>query len=388
MRSNMLFIKTAAITAAFAVMLAALSGCTEAEPSDAQSYESGESSEVSEIIPEPEYIYDVKDVSNRAITIHFDEVQPSEGLIVTDAVLSLADGTDSAGYVSDVIDAGEFTKLCASFNGTVSGGTVETLVQFEKTASVWSDWYSYGVFSSEKGVSRSASRSDSDAKMDIDTLIPKMKATGNVRVKLVLGRAADGTSPEIRTLTVSSNKAQARKAENALPDDVEIGVPAKSQMNIEKIGSSICSPTSTAMVLEHLGVATSQEVFAYEARDYGAEIFGNWMFNVVAASAHGVSAYLDFFGENDIKYALSQGVPVVCSIHTTSSSALEGSPMAYSSGHLVCVTGYITKDGIDYFIVNDPAVYTPTEVRHLYRCDQFMDAFTGLVYIIQNYEES
>ncbi len=328
------------------------------------------------------------DVSSKA-RLYFpaDITAQHSGIVLGEEFASLASGSDVGTFVSERLDAGAFTELCVFLSCTTNGGSVEILVSYEKSDGTMTAFYSFGTFSGDKGVSASSSPSDSDAYVDIDTLIPRTTPAGSIVIKAVLRASSDGASPVLRQLGFVSDANTARVVSD-LPESAKITVPAKSQLNVPSIGNSICSPTSVSMVLESLGLPTDQAEFAYKARDYGAKIFGNWLFNTAAAadSHPSIYAYIDFFDADALKYALSQGVPVVCSIRTSSASELEGSSMAYPSGHLVCVTGYKTVGGVEYYAVNDPAVSTADDVFHLYRCDQFENAWRSVVYIIQKYE--
>ena len=81
--------------------------------------------------------------------------------------------------------------------------------------------------------------------------------------------------------------------------DVKILENVKINQNVVPvIGNSICSPTSSTMLLKYKGHDFSQfdeyenRYIANLARDYGNEIFGNWVYCTVIMTSFGERAYV------------------------------------------------------------------------------------------------
>ena len=82
---------------------------------------------------------------------------------------------------------------------------------------------------------------------------------------------------------------------------------------------------------------------------------------------------------------MASGVPVVASIKWNNQSSepqLTGAPLTSSNGHLLAIRGF---DSLGNVVVNDPAGSDESEVRRLYRRDEFARAWGGsggIVYLI------
>ncbi|HBL83570.1 MAG: hypothetical protein A2Y17_09485 [Clostridiales bacterium GWF2_38_85] len=301
---------------------------------------------------------------------------------VRNNVLTLTSKKMTGSFISNPIYVGQFDMLITSWSAKTFGGSVEISVAYELKDGTYSDYYSYGVWSSMPKASYSSISSDANGDMQIDTLYAKQNTGSHIKLKITLSSEGATENPILNYIAITGNT-EPKKLISDLPEQVLIDVPQRSQMIIPEIGNKICSPTSLSMVLEYLGSDFETIKVANGVYDSGAKIYGNWVFNTAFATEQGYDAYIDNFDMQALKYALSKGVPVICSIATSDKTQLEGSPMAYPGGHLLVVCGYKTVDGIDYLIVNDPAASENNSVRRMYRVDQFERIWNGIVYIIQ-----
>ncbi|SHI47275.1 peptidase C39 family protein [Lutispora thermophila] len=290
-------------------------------------------------------------------------------------------------YTSVEVNAKKFKNIVAAWNAETPEGTeVEVLFKVRREAE-WSIWFSYGKWSLENRASIN-NQKDHIAVMDIDTInILDRKAADGFMYKVVMRR---------NSIKLSSPKLTAISAALKLSDSDEeiiveknewlkdLKVPERSQMVIPKIGNIICSPTSVAMIMEYYGVNIPTEDVALGVYDSGAEIYGNWSYNVAYAGANGFDAYIERYPSiAKLKKMISMDIPVVASIRTKDKEDIIGSPMAYPSGHLLVVRGFTIKDGEEYIIVNDPAAPDYDTVRREYRLAEFEKAWSGIVYILQ-----
>ncbi len=324
------------------------------------------------------------DLSHRSTNIYaykfkgeFDSVVFSapDGLILTD-------GASSGQFTSDDVDLdGEFTKLVASWNATSNLGTVEICVQVKKSDGSYSEPFSWGVWSDKAGVSGSANTKNRDGSVGIDILTLNEKCSGTVRFTVKLTRSDDGKSPVLRCVTLATDKTTG-KLPTVDSCELKLDIPRRLQGAVPEIGGVICSPTSVSMVLESLGEKDLETVdAAWGVYDNSRGLFGNWSFNVAYAGEKGYHAIFDYYDTEAIKYALSKGTPVICSVKIPEGSLTDsGYPERQSNGHLLVVIGHTTKDGEDWFIINDPAVQRG-EIKLLVR--EFETIWPGGAYIIQ-----
>lgn len=291
-------------------------------------------------------------------------------------------------YLSPEINSNKFRDLVASWNAETPELTeIEVLFQVRKEAE-WSKWFSYGKWSSSSSRGSIKGQKDDIAVMDIDTLkILGVSEADGFRYKIRMTREGiEAPTPRFKAISaalrLSENSASVTDENKKWLRDIE--VPQRSQMVIPKIGNIICSPTSLSMVMEYYGVKVTTKEAAAGVHDSGADIYGNWSYNVAYAGSKGFYSYIERFPSADgIKERIADGIPVVASIGTKAKEELIGSPMAYPGGHLIVVRGFTIKDGEEYIIVNDPAVPDHATVRREYKLSEFEKAWSGIVYILK-----
>jgi len=145
----------------------------------------------------------------------------------------------------------------------------------------------------------------------------------------------------------------------------------------------ICSPTSVYMALRALGFSVTLEAVLNRVFDQSAGIYGNWLFNVVAASSFGAQAFIRFFSSlQELAEFITPHSLVVASI-AFEKGELAGAPLERTDGHLVVVHGW--KDG--RVLVADPAAATEQEVLRSYDAQAFARAWiarkNGVGYIVR-----
>ena len=304
-------------------------------------------------------------------------------LIFKDGGLVLEDGATEGSFISGEIDmGGSFKKMVTSWNATSTGGTVEVAVAIKLSDGSFTDWYSWGEWSAIRGTSGSKSKNDDNGKLDVDVLTLTNECEGIIKFKINIKQTADH-SPILHNVTFACNK-ESSSLTAPTEEAVKLEVPYRRQQDVPEIGGSICSATSLSMVMlyhgeEIEGVEGVADV-AWGVRDYGHGIFGNWAFNVAYAGELGYNAYVDFFDVDAIKYAVSTGHPIVCSIKVTKGQLAASGFRSYTTnGHLICIVGYEQRDGKTWLLVNDPA---HPEVTALLESD-FVNVYRGVSYIVQ-----
>ena len=294
--------------------------------------------------------------------------------------LMLAEGATEGTFISNEVDlGGRFKSMLASWNSSSAGGTVEVSVSVKLADGSFTGWYSWGVWSAIRGISGSKSMEDRHGEIDIDILTLKNECAGIVKYKIDIKQTGE-ESPVVYNVTLACDK---QESNLKAPEDTykKLDVPYRRQGDVPEIGGSICSATSLSMVLlyhgeEGLDVADT----AWGVRDYGASKFGNWAFNVAYAGELGYNAYIDYFDIDAIKYAISTGHPLACSIRVKAGQlSASGFPSYSTNGHLLCVVGFEEKNGQKWLLINDPA---HPEVKAILESD-FENIYRGVSYIVQ-----
>ncbi len=296
--------------------------------------------------------------------------------------MRIADGKTEGSFVSEDIDlGGSFTKLVCSWNAQTHDGTVEIQLQAKKADGSYTRPFSWGVWSSKSGVSASAGTQNADGKVSTDVLTLNETCSGTVRVIVRLQRTTE-KSPVLYNVTLAPQKAEGALTAPLPMEEVKLNVPQRLQGVVPEIGGRICSPTSLTMVLMSLGTTEYEPADnAWAVYDNRDDIFGNWSFNVARAGELGYNAFVDYYDMDALKYAVSQGTPVICSIAIRQGQlAGSGYPNRTSNGHLLVVIGYTVIDGREWVIINDPAV-DGCEIQLL--ASEFDSIWKKVCYIIQ-----
>lgn len=302
-------------------------------------------------------------------------------------VLVLKEDCLLGNYESPEINSNNFKDLVSSWNTETPEGTEIEVCFKVRLEDRWSDWFSYGKWSIHGNRGSIKGQKDTMAYMDVDIIkmIDEKEANGfKYRIKMTRNNAST-KSPKIKAIWATLRLCQ--NTESALGESKnwirELDVPKRSQMVVPKIGNIICSPTSLSMVMEYYGKKIDTEEAAAKVFDNGAEIYGNWSYNVAYAGSLGFAAFIERFASaDDIKNKIAEDIPVIASIRTKSKEDLHGSPSAYPSGHLLVVRGFVIKDGEEYVIVNDPAAMEHDTVRREYKLSEFERAWSRIVYIL------
>jgi len=316
-------------------------------------------------------------------------------VVLNNGRIELADSLVIGMVQSPEFEATPFKSLVGSWAAISSANaTVELQVRVRVDGS-WSKYFSYKPW----GLSlNNASVNDSDllARLSIDeVLIKDAKLADAFQYKLFL-RRNHATTPSPSVSLVSFALDIPNNSYEEVMNDLlffDHDVPMLNQQQVPTIGSSICSPTSSTMLLQYKGLSFSDHdelehrYMAGILRDYGARIYGNWVFNTVGMSAYGFDSYVGrMVSFEELKNHLIHIGPVAASI--------SGNVGLYTtSGHLIVVRGFrIAPDGSTTVLVNDPNINArfgndsegnPLFVYYEFPLSVFMNVWKGIVYIIE-----
>jgi hypothetical protein len=328
-----------------------------------------------------------------------------------------ARGYEWAAWAAPQVTPGfDFTSLVASWNATTPADSwlhVEVRVSVDGVR--WSRWYSMGVWAETDAEVRRASRTgqQGDAgRVAIDVLDATPGASWSAyQLRVVLARRPGSTAvPSVRLLGAMVSRLPADPGETSRPTaatGTELPVPRYSQQlhrgshpEWANGGESWCSPSSTAMVLDHWGVGPGPEDYGWVPRsspnpavvhavrnvfDYGYGGAGNWSFNAAYAARFGVVAFVTRLRSLvEAEHLVAAGIPVVASV-AFDEQELTGAGYK-TDGHLLTITGFTATGDV---VCNDPASHelpSNDEVRVVYDRAEFervwLGSAGGAVYVI------
>lgn len=299
-----------------------------------------------------------------------------DNLEIVDNYLVMTD--NNATYISPIYLCDNFDTLVGSWSALAdqNSGSVE-LSYHLRINGVWSDYVSYGVWSlGSHNKSMSSTTKDKLIKIDEDvvSVLKKQKADAyQYRINFI--KEEDKLPVKLKIINTAINIEMEDSVKPNLPNYVYYDVPKLYQRDVPNIGGSICSPTSTTMLLKYyghdfsgLGYQYEHEYMAWLVNDYDLMVFGNWTFNVAVMGALGEYAYVGLFsGVNDLMNVLANIGPVALSV--------KGNMQGYytTAGHLLVCNGYKVEEGNVIFYCNDPNIlgvsveYTMETIQNVWR---------------------
>lgn len=310
------------------------------------------------------------------------DVTNSDYFEIVNNRLVLKDGVLSGTYESEEIETEGFTSLVASWAAISSTVATCELKVSARVDGVWSDFITYSPWG--LGLQNASyDQSNSLIKLSTDEVIilNSKKATA---VKYIITLKRNSLTDESPKLSLVSFALQipghAHFIQTTdLPKSVQYDVPQLNQNLVPTIGNSICSATSTTMLLKFNGFDFSDKDAEYEhryiasiVRDYGNKIYGNWVYNTVTMGGYGLNAYVArMYSIEELMYHLANVGPVALSVKGTMTSNVT----SYTTGgHLIVATGYrIDESGNLFILCNDPNVsvvaceYSETVMKNTWR---------------------
>lgn len=313
------------------------------------------------------------------------EIEETNNLLRVENKLELTTTDLSAYYESDIITTNQFESLVASFSAVTNTYNAVDLEVRVRVDGTWSNYFSFGEFSlGKENRATSINVSGAVAKLSIDELIINNSLKADAfQYKVTLSRETLlDASPKLSLVAITLDIPDYHYAITAeLPDFVDHEVPQLNQNIVPVIGNSICSPTSITMLLKFKGHSFTEHD-AYEHRyianitkDYGHNIFGNWVFNTNTMGAYGHDAYVKrMYSFEELQHHLHTVGPVAASVK----GDMQG--LYTTNGHLIVIRGYRVTDNGVKVITNDPNL---SNVYYEYDLSTFLNVWRNIVYVIE-----
>ena len=303
----------------------------------------------------------------------FDDVR------IKDDKLVLTNGASVGFYLSGVIETMDFNELVVSWAAVSSKyATVEVMVQV-RVEGVWSEFVTYHPWGF--GLENKCYDQKNDLiKLTTDEIFVLNNKFADAIIYKVILRSTSVISPELSLVSFAlNNPSYTYNVDlSGIPTQTIYDVPRLYQGAVPTIGNSICSPTTSTMLLKYKGEDFSEfdefehRYIALKFKDYGNDIFGNWVYNTVGISSFGYNAYVArMYSIDELVKHLTTGGPVGLSVKGQMTSNEKD---YYTAGHLIVCVGYRYDENGNLFIVcNDPNVpnvlceYTENVMRNTWR---------------------
>lgn len=307
--------------------------------------------------------------------------------------LVLTEGSLEGVYTSLIYETLSATQIVASWAAISSEVATTELELRAKVDGVWSEYLTYHKWGlGLKNASPNASNTLL-SRVDDEVNIRNNKTSEALQFRITLRRntATDETpivSLIAATLNVTNYKYNIDMTN--LRRDVDYNVPMLQQNIVPTIGGSICSPTSSTMLLKYAGVDFSKltndefehRYFANLVNDYDPNnpIFGNWVYNTVGIGAFGFDSYVKrMYSIEELQQHLDTVGPVAASVKGTMIG--ESGTIWSTNGHLIVIRGYYYNDMNQLIIrANDPNL---SFVREDYTVENFLRVWRNIVYVVE-----
>jgi hypothetical protein len=267
-----------------------------------------------------------------------------------------------------------FDRLLPSLEPLTPPGSQVCIRVRLRVGDAWTAWLPVGVYGVGAQLPRRERVEPSvGARLKTDVIhcaTPARAAEVRLELARAPGAATSTPGPAVRRLTVTCwtrRRPPPPPARRHAAWGKTLDVPQRSQgVEDPAIAARICSPTSLSMVLAHWGRELPTSQVAAGVHDRGADIYGNWGFNVAYAARLGFEAVATHLvGLEELEAEIAAGRPVVIS-HRYPKGALTNAAVSATDGHLIVVVGFTAEGDV---VVNDPAA-NPTRghaIRRVYR---------------------
>ncbi len=316
----------------------------------------------------------------------FDETK-FNGVYIKDGLLELNSTQIEGSYESSMIETMDFNGLVASWASTSSISSTAELMLKVKVGEIWSDYITYHPwgFGLEN---KCYDQTNSLIKLTEDEVsVLNGKLGCAIIFKIILRRTSimdESPKFSLASFALKSTSYQYPVDISSLPHERVYDVPRLYQQVVPGIGNSICSPTTSTMLLKYKGEDFSSfdqyehRYIANKFKEYNTGIFGNWVYNTVGISSFGYNAYVArMYSINELVWHLANVGPVGLSVKGQMTSDKKN---YYTNGHLIVGIGYKYIDDVLYIVCNDPNVES---VYCLYSIDVMQRTWRNIAYIVE-----
>lgn len=307
-----------------------------------------------------------------------------DNLKLEDSTIKLDDNNFQGILETSDFFVSSFVELVPTWNVIIDDASTISIFIAMGNPSGYSQYYSMALWRQTYKTSL-LDREDQYGRKVIDTIVPYFDNIDRIKFKIVFAKS-ETQMTALKNISITTiPKMSKTNYDFSVLEEKTIALEPRQQLSIPAIGNLICSPTSLSMVLNYYHHSDSPSDVSSYVFDQGAHIYGNWSFNAsYAGGFDDLYARVQYIYDLSILNAYIQNdQPIVLSIKTESKEDLQGSIMAYPSGHLLVLTGFKQVNDTWYALVSDPAEYEDSKVNRAYNLQELLDAWKGYVYVVQ-----
>ncbi|BCR35744.1 C39 family peptidase [Mariniplasma anaerobium] len=325
---------------------------------------------------------------NQTHTLNADELwshsMVCDNLKLENSMIKLDDNNFQGILETSDFHVESFAELVPTWNVVLDEKSTVTIFVAIGNHTGYSDYYAMALWRKTYKTSLE-DQVDQYGRKTIDTITPKLIDINRIKFKVIFAKS-DTDATALKNISITTIPKQSENHYDfSILQEKSILLEPRQQLSVPAIGNLICSPTSLSMVLNYYNHSESQSLVSSYVFDQGAQIYGNWSFNASYAGGFD-DLYARVQYANDLSTLssyINNDQPLVLSIRTQTKEELEGSIMAYPSGHLLVLTGFKLIDDTWYALVSDPAEYEDSKVNREYNLQDLLDAWRGYIYVVQ-----
>lgn len=295
-------------------------------------------------------------------------------------------------YTSQPISFPSFDRLIMSWNADTPSGTVVEAQARVLVDGNWTHWSSFGRWSpflTTRANTRRPPRGPVTVQENILSLEGKTALQAQMRIYLYT--EDERLSPCVDLLALSVHPfAFTTRLQSSRPIQRELRIPAYSQLLRDPLFcGKISLPVCLTGLMNRWGEDVLPEELAHAMYDWADSTCGNMTFGVAAAGCWGYESYALWCDLPHLREEVRSGYAAAVRLGYTG----EFSPppavqeCGESHGHFVVVTGFVSRSGTDYVVVNDPMAPRNDCAGRLWRLSYFLDVWDGLTLLLHRRRE-
>lgn len=290
-------------------------------------------------------------------------------------------------YTSQPVSFPAFTRLIMSWNADTPNGTVVEAQARVMVDGNWTTWSSFGRWSPFLTTRANAKRPPrGPVSVEGNILNLDGKTAMQAQMRIYLYTEDERISPAVDLLAMSVHTfAFTTRAPASRPMQRELRVPAYSQLLRDPLfGGRISLPVCLTGLMNRWGEDVLPEELAHAMYDWADRTCANLTFGTAAAGCWGYECYALWCDLPHLREEVRSGFAAAVRLSYPGQMPVPPAvaECGEAAGHYVNVTGFVTRDGVDYVLVNDPLAPTDDSAPRAWHLSYFMDVWDGLTLLL------
>ena len=290
-------------------------------------------------------------------------------------------------YTSAPVSMPNFDRLVMSWNADTPEGTVVEAQARVLVDGNWSHWSTFGRWSPFLTARANAKRPPrGPVSVENNILALDSKQAVQAQMRIYLYTDDEKLTPSVNLLALSVRPCGfSVRVPSQRPIHRSLRIPAYSQLLRDPLfRGAVSLPVCLAGLMNRWGEDVLPEELAHAMYDWADNTCSNPTFGTAAAGCWGYESYAAWCDLPHLHEELREGYAVAVRL-SYPGRAIEPPALAdlhEQGSHYVTVTGFITEDGRDYVLVNEPLAPDDGCVPRKWDIDYFLDAWDGLTLLL------